>query len=169
MKPQPPTIIMGIDPGYDRVGWAVGQLKAGNIELIEYGSILTDKKDLLVARYQQIDIQLSEVVERCQPQEAGVESLFFSNNQKTAMHVSEARGVILSCLFRQKVVISEYTPLQVKQAVTGNGKAEKSALDKMLRLQFHLGSEKILDDVMDAIGIMVTHATRRSYDFLSHR
>jgi crossover junction endodeoxyribonuclease RuvC len=153
--------ILGIDPGYDRVGWAIGQVNKGQLNLLQFGSILTKKSEELVERYRQIDEELQKILNEFHPQEAAVETLFFSKNQKTAMHVSEARGVIISSLLRGNVQFFEYNPLQMKQAITGYGKAEKSAVDKMLRLQFHLGSEKILDDVMDAIGMMVTHAASR--------
>jgi len=157
--------LIGIDPGYDRVGWAVGRLSHGKILLDEFGCIETNKKSSLVARYQQIDESLSQVLQRHQPSDAGVESLFFYNNQTTAMHVSEARGVIISCLFRHGVGFAEYTPLQIKQAVTGNGRADKAAVEKMVKLQLDSSVKipaKTLDDTMDAIAILMTHSACRS-------
>ena len=150
--------ILGIDPGYDRVGWCVGKKQNGNITIEKYGSVLTKKTDSLFERYHQIDTELQKVVDEFHPEECAVESLFFSKNQKTALHVSEARGVILSVLFRNHIAFFEYTPLQIKQAVTGYGKADKAAVEKMLRLQFQFKNGKILDDVVDAVGVMVTHA-----------
>jgi len=151
--------ILGIDPGYDRVGWAVVERNPQHqIQLKNYGSILTNKKQPLFQRYHQIDTELQKIVDTFQPLHASVESLFFARNQKTAMHVSEARGVILSTLFRNGVAFFEYTPMQIKSATTGNGHADKPAVERMLRLQFPLESGKILDDVMDAIAIAITHA-----------
>jgi crossover junction endodeoxyribonuclease RuvC len=161
LTPSAPITLLGIDPGYDRVGWCIGTARGIDIQIVEYGCIQTTAKDDLVSRYQQIDQELAEIIQKYQPQEAAIESLFFSKNQKTAMHVSEARGVILSVIFRHNVGFAEYTPLQIKQAVTGFGKAEKSAVERMLRMQYKLGQQKILDDAMDAIGVMVTHAVSR--------
>jgi crossover junction endodeoxyribonuclease RuvC len=156
-------LILGIDPGYDRVGWAVGEVNgAHDIRVVEYGAVQTNQKQTLIQRYQQIDTELTALVHRYQIAEAGIESLFFTNNQKTALHVSEARGVILSVLFRHNIQCAEFTPLQIKQAVTGFGRAEKSAVDRMLRMQYKLGQAKILDDTMDAIAVMVTHGVSRA-------
>jgi crossover junction endodeoxyribonuclease RuvC len=159
-------IILGIDPGYDRVGWCVGSVGQNfQLQVIKFGCIQTSPKQTLLERYQQIDTELTEVVRELHPTEAAVESLFFTKNQKTAMHVSEARGVIISCLFRHQVQFFEYTPLQIKQAVTGYGKADKAAVEKMVRLQ--LGSQisqqagKIIDDTLDAMGIALTHMANR--------
>jgi crossover junction endodeoxyribonuclease RuvC len=155
--------ILGIDPGYDRVGWAVGKMSsAHDIQIVEYGAIQTNAKEKLLERYRQIDQELTVLLSRYQIAEAGIESLFFTNNQKTALHVSEARGVILSALFRHQVQCNEYTPLQIKQAVTGFGRAEKTAVDRMLRMQYKLGQAKIVDDTMDAIAILVTHGVSRA-------
>jgi crossover junction endodeoxyribonuclease RuvC len=162
-----PTItIMGIDPGYDRVGWAVGQAHGSQIKVLGYGCVETDKTKSLIERYHQIDTQLVEILTTHRPTEAAVESLFFFKNQTTAMHVSEARGVIISCLFRQNVTFAEYTPLQIKQAVTGFGRADKKAVEKMVRLQLGLNevsskSEQLLDDTLDALAILITHAASR--------
>ncbi len=155
--------LLGIDPGYDRVGWAIGQVNGAKIAVLGFGCIETDKNQTLIQRYQQIDTQLQEILEQFQPVEAAIESLFFFKNQTTAMHVSEARGVIISCLFRHQVGFAEYTPLQIKQAVTGFGRADKKAVEKMVRLQLGLTqtNEKILDDTMDALAILITHASSR--------
>jgi crossover junction endodeoxyribonuclease RuvC len=158
--------LLGIDPGYDRIGWAVGHVQGSKLAVVEFGCIETDKTQSLIDRYQQIDTQLEAVIKKLQPAEAAVESLFFFKNQTTAMHVSEARGIIISCLFRHRVSFAEYTPLQIKQAVTGYGRADKKAVDKMVRLQLGLKTgngkaEKILDDTMDALAILITHSASR--------
>ncbi len=158
--------LLGIDPGYDRVGWAIGQVTGAQIVALDFGCIETDKTQTLIERYHQIDRELTQVIQKYQPSEAAVESLFFFKNQTTAMHVSEARGVIISCLFRYQVGFAEYTPLQIKQAVAGFGRADKQAVDKMVRLQLKLderqpSGKKVLDDTMDALAIMITHAASR--------
>src|SRR5260221_318 len=152
-----PIVIIGIDPGYGRVGWCVGEAKGIQLELLEYGCIETDEKSSLMTRYTEIQKRLRQIVDKYNPDEAALESLFFTNNQKTAMHVSEARGLILGVFLGRHIRCFDYTPLQIKQAVTGFGKAEKDAVERMLRLQFHLDREKILDDAMDAIGVTLTH------------
>ncbi len=159
---------MGIDPGYDRVGWCIGKMFDGNFSVEAYGSVLTDKHRELIERYRSIDTRLQEIISQYHPVECAIESLFFSKNQKTAMHVSEARGVILSTLFRNHIQCFEYTPLQIKQAVTGNGRADKNAVDRMLRMQLgtQVKEQKILDDVMDAIATTVTHAASRRTNLL---
>lgn len=160
-----PVRIIAIDPGYDRVGWAVGSC-GSSLKVEAFGLIQTSSKDPLIKRYQDIDTQLSEIMKQWQPHEGAVESLFFTKNQTTAMHVAEARGVIISCFFRHHVAFAEYTPLQIKQAVTGFGRADKKAVEKMVRLQLGTAlaqnSEKIIDDTLDALGLLITHAACRN-------
>lgn len=159
-------ILIGIDPGYDRIGWGVGKLERGQLQVLEFGCIETSKKASRLARYQQLDTALATVLEKYQPSEAGVETLFFSKNQTTAIQVAEARGVILSCLFRHQVEVAEYNPMSIKQTVTGSGRADKIAVEKMVRLQLKLPTQsattKILDDAMDALAILITHTASRS-------
>ena len=161
-----PVIIIGIDPGYDRVGWAVGIAQSGKFFIQDADCIVTSKTDSLWQRYQQLNQELEALIKRFQPHEAALESLFFSKNQKTALHVSEARGVLISCFLRQQIQCFEYTPLQVKQAVTGFGKADKTAVTKMVRLQMGrsklLSSPHTLDDTIDAVAVAMTHAASRS-------
>jgi crossover junction endodeoxyribonuclease RuvC len=156
-----PVVILGIDPGYDRVGWCVAEVNGGQLKLLEYGSVETSKSAQLIARYQQIDTEITALLQKYHPQEAALESLFFFANKTTAMHVSEARGVIISALFRHQVECFEYTPLQVKQAVTGYGRADKSAVERMVRMQVGLSNAKVLDDTIDAVGVAITHAASR--------
>ncbi len=161
-----PVTIIGIDPGYDRVGWCVGAALGSELKLIDVGCIETTKKLALTQRYQEIDQQLQEIVEKYTPTEAALESLFFAKNVTTAMHVSEARGVILSVFFRSQLSCYEYTPLQIKQSVTGYGRADKSAVERMVEMQLgsqlkQLNKPKLLDDALDAMAIVLTHAASR--------
>lgn len=153
--------LLGIDPGYDRLGWAVGTLTGAKLGQIQFGTIQTNPKATLFERYGVIDQELTKILKEFQPCEAALESLFFNKNVTTAIHVSEARGVVMSCLFRHKVNFFEYTPSQIKVAVTGNGRADKTAVERMLRLQLGLKNEKVLDDAMDAVGALLTHAVSR--------
>lgn len=159
---QTAVTILGIDPGYGRVGWCVGEAVGIDLQLLGYGCIETDQKLLLVERYGVIQKKIQDLVAQYQPTEAALESLFFTKNQKTALHVSEARGVIIGVLLSTGIVCFDYTPLQMKQAVTGFGQADKAAVERMIRLQFHLDHAKILDDAMDAIGITLTHTVSRN-------
>ncbi len=158
MKNNP--IIIGIDPGYDRVGVAVGQKNSKNWQLLTYKCIQTDKKAKLFDRYAQIAAELEELVTKHQVTEAGIESLFFFKNKSTALDVSEARGVIIATLMRQKIKIAEYTPLQIKQSLTGYGRADKKAVEKMVRMELTLEG-KIIDDTIDALAIMICHECSR--------
>lgn len=151
-------IILGIDPGYDRIGWAVGNKQPSGIKVIEFGCIKTSKNKPLFDRYHEIDDQLTKILEKLKPSQLAIESLFFFKNHKTALKVSEARGVIISCAMRKKLAIHEYTPLQIKQAVTGYGQADKRAVEKMVRMQLELPNKKIIDDTVDALAIFLTHA-----------
>ena len=152
--------ILGIDPGYDRLGWAILAVpRTAPKKLLAAGLITTNKEQTFYKRLQTIDHDLSQVIAKYQPNLAAMESLFFQNNQKTAFQVAEARGVIKSCLFRAALPLVEYTPLQVKVGVTGHGQATKDAVAKMVRLEFSLSTKtKIIDDTLDAIAIALTHS-----------
>ncbi len=152
-------IILGIDPGYDRVGWCI--LDPSHSVIRASGCIETDKHASIYERYKQIDNEFVKVIKKFHPTECGVENLFFQNNAKTAMKVSEARGVILSCLFRNHVNIFEYTPMQIKVAVTGNGRATKSEIQRMIKLLTKCEKLPKLDDEVDAIATALCHAASR--------
>lgn len=169
MSSQQSTTILGIDPGYDRLGWAVGVLEAGKVRLLGYDSIRTRKGVSLAHRYTHIISELDNILSQYQPSEVAIESVFFSKNQTTAMQVSEVRGVIIGCVLRHGCRYTEYNPNHIKLAVTGYGKADKQAVEKMMRLQLHLSSdEKLLDDTADALGILLTHAVSAKSRLLSH-
>jgi crossover junction endodeoxyribonuclease RuvC len=160
-KDATPTTILGIDPGFDRVGWAILQTAGDKIIKIAYDCIQTSAKQSLFNRYQQIKQQLNQIIKQYQPQILSIESLFFYNNQKTAMQVSEARGIIISSCLDHNLKIFEYTPLQIKQTATGFGKADKKAVEKMIRMHFKLSpKEKIIDDAIDALAVILTHQIR---------
>lgn len=149
---------LAIDPGYDRLGWAIGEKNAlGKVALVGYGLITTDKKQTHYQRYQKINVELEKIIAEYQPQNLALETLFFQKNQKTVMAVSEVRGVIMSAGFRDDLKLFEYTPPQIKQAMTGYGRADKIAIEKMVRLEFGLNpKEKIIDDTLDAMALVLT-------------
>ena len=143
----------------------MGTARSGQLQLQTYGLIETTKTQSIWQRYQQLDQELGEILDQYHPKEAALESVFFSKNQKTALRVSEARGVIINCLLRYQLRCFEYTPPQVKQAVTGYGNADKTAVEKMVRLQMKTmmqeSSNKIIDDTIDAMAVAMTHAASR--------
>lgn len=158
MKNNP--IIVGIDPGYDRVGIAIGQKNGSKWQVFAHTCIQTDKKAHLFKRYEQIAEELELLITKYQVTEAGIESLFWFKNQSTALDVSEARGVIIATLLRHQVKIAEYTPLQIKQSLTGYGRADKKAVEKMVRMELVLEG-KIIDDAIDALATMICHECSR--------
>ena len=158
MKNNP--IIVGIDPGYDRVGVAIGQKNGSTWQILAHTCIQTNKKSHLFKRYQQIAEELESLITKHQVTEAGIESIFWNKNQSTALDVSEARGVIIATLLRHQIKISEYTPLQIKQSLTGYGRADKKAVEKMVRMELTLEG-KIIDDAIDALATMICHECSR--------
>jgi crossover junction endodeoxyribonuclease RuvC len=153
-----PITVLCLDPGYDRCGWAVGTVQRHTFTPIEYGCWETDRKASLSERYLQILNFLTATVLKHRPQEAAMEELFFSKNTTTALKVSETRGLILGHLLSQQVKITQYNPGTIKLAVTGNGRADKAAVQKMVQLQLHLPPQKLLDDTFDALALGITHS-----------
>lgn len=149
--------IVGIDPGYDRLGWAIGTARGRKLSLVAHGSIQTSAKLPMMLRYQHIHTQLKVVLDQYQPNQAAVEELFFSTNKKTALRVSEVRGLIIGLLLDQAIAVFEYHPQSIKLAVTGHGKADKLAMAKQLQLELGVDAS-LLDDELDAIAITLTHA-----------
>lgn len=152
--------IFGLDPGYDRLGWAICSFQNNQPEAVKWGLIQTDKKKPLFDRYQVLLTELKKIITLYQPSIAAIESLFFFKNQKTALQVAEARGLILSILINHRLKIFEYTPLQIKETVTGYGRADKTSMAKMIKLHFQLKEKKINDDAVDALAIILTHQIR---------
>lgn len=150
-------IILGIDPGYDRVGWAIGTKSGGKFVCIALGTIQTDKKADIFTRFKHIQNDLHEIIEHFKPTQLAIETLFFSKNKKTAMRVSEARGVIIGVCLDHNLEVFEYDPVQIKMAVTGNGAANKAAVEKMVRMQVDGSMNKHIDDAIDAVAIGMTH------------
>lgn len=152
------NIILGIDPGYDRIGWAIGKTNdTHSLSILGLGCIQTSRKLTLAQRYVSLAQELATVLDRFQPQILAIESLFFARNRTTALAVSEARGVILYTCAARNMAIFEYTPAQVKQAATGSGRADKTELKKMLQRELHLPLSRVLDDAVDALALVLTH------------
>ncbi|NCN51242.1 MAG: crossover junction endodeoxyribonuclease RuvC [Candidatus Pacebacteria bacterium] len=163
------TVILGIDPGYDRLGWSIGTL-TNTYSLITAGCIQTDKKNDIFTRYQTILTELSVILNKYHPTEAGIETLFFSKNTTTALRVSESRGIVISSLLNAHCRVFEYNPVEIKQAVTGNGAATKSAVEKMVIMQTNIKEKnKLIDDAIDAIAVGITHAVKGRMTKLTER
>lgn len=150
--------ILGIDPGMAIVGYGLIEVENSEITLLTSGSIQTDKKLSDSKRLLEIYRDLTTIVEKYQPDCASVEELFFFKNQKTIIPVAEARGVILTVLEKFNIPTYSYTPMVVKQVLTGYGRAEKKEVEQMVR--FALNSDKLpkLDDTVDAIAIAICHS-----------
>lgn len=156
-------VVLGIDPGYDRVGWSIAQKNGSQFTCIALGTIQTDKTANIFSRFKHIQSVLHEIIEHFKPTQLAIETLFFSKNKKTAMRVSEARGVIIGACLKHNLEVFEYDPVQIKLAVTGNGKANKEAVEKMVRLQVNGSMNKNIDDAIDAVAISMTHCYTHSY------
>ena len=150
--------ILGIDPGMAIVGYGLIEIVNDSINLLTSGSIQTDKKLPDSKRLLEIYNDLTTVVQNDQPDCASVEELFFFKNQKTIIPVAEARGVILTVLEKLNIPTYSYTPIQVKQVLTGYGRAEKKEVEQMVRLTLQSDKLPKLDDTVDAIAIAICHS-----------
>ncbi len=150
--------ILGIDPGMAIVGYGIIEAEDDGIELITSGSIQTDKKLSDSKRLLEIYNDLTTVVNKYKPDCASVEELFFFKNQKTVIPVAEARGVILTVLEKFNIPAYSYTPMEVKQVLTGYGRAEKKEVEQMVRIALKTDKLPKLDDTVDAIAIAICHS-----------
>lgn len=153
-------IILGIDPGYALVGFGVIQ-KEG-YKMIDYGVIETHKDTPFSERLNIIFKGINELIDTFHPDQVAIEELFFQNNAKTAIPVAQARGVITVACLQKNVPVFEYTPLQIKQALTGVGRAEKKQVQYMVKNIFGLSQIPKPDDAADALAVALTHAQTNS-------
>ena len=145
-------IILGIDPGYDRVGIAIIK---DNI-LLHSECYSTSPKDTFHIRLKEIGLKIKEIISEYSPEIVAIESLFITKNQKTAMKVAEARGVIAYEASLKDIPIQEFSPPQIKLAVTGHGGSDKAQIIKMIPLLLKIKAKKALDDEYDAIAVAIT-------------
>jgi crossover junction endodeoxyribonuclease RuvC len=150
--------IIGIDPGIGRTGWGIVKVESGKLKVERYGCIETAKELSVEKRLQEIYEQIISILEKEKLDAFAVEELFFNTNSKTAMVVGQARGVVLLAAAKQQVPVTVYTPLQVKIAVTGYGRAEKNQVGQMVKTLLHLDTIPKPDDTADALAIALTHA-----------
>ncbi len=151
-------IILGIDPGYAIVGWGVIEYSGSKFKVLGYGSIETPAHTPTEERLLRINNGIKELIGIYHPEVMAVEELFFNTNITTGIRVAEARGVIITQAHSLGVKIAEYTPLQVKQAVVGYGRAEKKQVISMVTRILNLEKPPKPDDTADALAIAVCHA-----------
>jgi len=149
--------VFGIDPGYAIVGCGVVDCDRGKYRMVEYGAITTPAGMEMGRRLVTIYDQLSFALEKYRPEAVAIEQLFATHNQTTVMGVAQARGVILLCCQQQGLPVFEYTPMQVKMAVVGYGKAEKHQVMEMTRNLLGLAELPKPDDAADALAIAICH------------
>ena len=151
-------LILGIDPGFGRMGYAVLAATGNDLNLIACDAIKTPVALSYPRRLQQIYEQLGEIIDQYRPAEAAIEALFFGKNVTTAIAVAQARGVAILILAQRELSIAEYTPSAVKLAVTGYGAARKEQVGYMVRQLLHLPAVPQPDDAADAAAIAICHA-----------
>jgi crossover junction endodeoxyribonuclease RuvC len=158
------TLVLGIDPGTATIGYAlVRDLPDGNCEAVNYGVITTPKEDSAPARLVQLYEELNVILSLHRPDSAAVEKLFFQKNISTAIAVGQARGVVMLALAQAGLEVGEYTPNEVKQAVTGYGSADKKQVQEMVRVLLSLDKIPRPDDAADALAIAITHLNTKRY------
>lgn len=151
-------IILGIDPGYAITGYSVIEYKGNHFKLLNCGAIETKAGVPLPTRLEKIYDDMEKLITTFKPNAIAVEELFFNTNAKTAIGVAQGRGAVLISAAKTKVPIYEYTPLQVKQAVVGYGRADKKQVQSMIKTLLNLEKIPKLDDTTDAMAIAICHA-----------
>ncbi len=158
------TLVLGIDPGTATTGYGlVRDLPDDNLQMVDFGVILTPAGLPAAERLSMLYHRLGELLLLHRPESAAVEKLFFQNNVKTALAVGQARGVALLALAEAGLEIAEYTPNEVKQAVTGYGSADKKQVQEMVRVLLRMAHIPQPDDAADALAIAITHLHTRRY------
>ena len=151
-------IILGFDPGLATLGYGVVKSERGKNEMIDYGVVLTPKEENLPVRLAMLEEGIKKVIQTFKPDEIAVEELFFCKNVTTAINVAHARGVLLLTAVKECGRMYEYTPLQIKQALTGYGRADKNQIQQMVKTFLRLSKIPKPDDAADALAVALTHA-----------
>lgn len=156
--------ILGIDPGIAIVGFGFIDQTGSKLKPVQYGSIHTEAHTEPAARLLEVYEAIMQLIEKYQPQAVAIEKLFFNRNVTTAITVGQARGVLMLAAAQKGLEIAEYTPLQVKQAIVGYGKAEKKQVQEMTKMFLNLSDVPKPDDVADALAIAICHAHSATLD-----
>ncbi len=149
--------ILGIDPGYAILGYGIIEMRGNRFKVIDYGAVTTEAGMEMPDRLKVLYNSLMELIGRFEPEVASVEELFFNTNAKTAILVGQARGVALLACSNSGLEIAEYTPLQIKQALVGNGRAEKKQVQFMVKTILNLKEVPKPDDTADALAAAICH------------
>ncbi len=150
--------IIGVDPGFAILGWGIitGH-DINKIDNVEWGAITTKSVDSIEERLLKIYNELNEIIDYYKPQEISLEKVFFNSNAKTVISVGQSQGIVLLIAAQRNISISQYTPLQVKSALTGYGKAPKKQIQNMLKLLLHLEDVPRPDDAADGVALALCH------------
>ena len=150
-------VVLGIDPGYAIVGWGVVYFSGNMYKPLGFGAVTTEPEMKFTKRLEYIHSGMSRLMLKCKPDAVAIEKLYFQNNQKTAIDVAQARGVILLAAEQHDISVFEYTPLQIKTVVTGYGKAKKPQVMEMTRRLLKLEKVPKPDDTADALAVALCH------------
>ena len=148
-------IVLGIDPGFARTGYGVIEEKNKNLRMLDYGCLSTPAGLIFEKRLKKIHEGLNDLIKKFKPDVCAVEKIFFCKNAKTAIDVGQARGVVILTAAEKNLKILEFTPLQVKQFITGYGKAEKQQVQKMVKILLNLKEIPKPDDAADALALAI--------------
>lgn len=151
-------VIMGIDPGLATVGCGVVDFTKNRFTLFSYGAVRTEAHTAVCCRLEKIYDDITELIQKFKPEAISIEKIFFNSNQKTAIDVSQARGVCVLAAQKNQVPVFEYTPLQVKQSVVGYGRAQKCQVEEMVKVLLALSEIPKPDDAADALALAICHA-----------
>jgi len=151
------VIILGIDPGLANTGYGLIRYEKKKIELIDYGCVLTYKKDTFSLRIKKIYYKIKELIEKYNPHEVAIEEIFFNKNVRSAITVSKVHGMVAITVALMRLELYEYTPLQIKQATVGNGRAEKHQVQSMVKILLNLSEIPQPDHAADALAAAICH------------
>jgi len=161
--PTQPKLVLGIDPGIERLGWALVKKTEEGLERVDSGVKKTSKEFTTSKRLFEIYTFLTQLIRKEKPDAVSTEKIFFASNAKTALTIGEVRGVILATAEMHSLNIKEFTPLQLKMVVCGYGKADKQEIASMLRFSLILPKKKLLDDETDAIALALAAIVYKGY------
>ena len=150
--------ILGVDPGIGRTGWGIIIIENSKLKIVNWGCIETRAGTKVENRLLTISLEIESLIKEYKPDVLSIEELFFSTNAKTAFIVGQARGVVLLLAAKNKLEVSIYTPLQVKMALTGYGRADKNQIAQMVEVILKLEKIPKIDDTSDALAVAITHA-----------
>ncbi len=150
-------IVLGIDPGLSNTGYGLIKYDKKKIELIDYGCVLTYKKDTFSLRIKKIYYKIKELIEKYNPHEVAIEEIFFNKNVRSALTVSKVHGMVAITVALMGLELYEYTPLQIKQATVGNGRAEKYQVQSMVKILLNLSEIPQPDHAADALAAAICH------------